>query len=57
MGAKGTQLLEYSPAGELMWSWKQDAAKFSSIQGVLVLDGLDLNRLYIEDQNGVLAPF
>ena len=57
MGAKGTQLLEYSPAGELLWSWKQDAAKFSSIQGVLVLDGLDLNRLYIEDENGVLAPF
>ena len=57
MGAKGTQLLEYSPAGKLVWSWKQDSTNFSSIQGVLVLDGLDLNRLNIEDENGVLAPF
>ena len=57
MGAKGTQLLEYSPVGDLVWSWKQDADKFSSIQGVIVLDGLDLNRAYSEDQDGILAPF
>lgn len=55
-GTKGTQLLEYTPAGELVWKWQQDATKFSSIQGLIVLDGLDLNLLHIEDVNGKLAP-
>jgi hypothetical protein len=27
-GGQGTQLLEYSGKGDLVWSWKQDAAKF-----------------------------
>jgi hypothetical protein len=55
-GASGIQLLEYKPTGELIWSWQQDASKFSSLQGVIVLDGLDLNLLHIEDANGKLAP-
>ena len=55
-GGSGTQILEYTPAGKLAWKWQQDAAKFSSIQGVIVLDGLDLNSLHIEDKNGMLAP-
>jgi hypothetical protein len=55
-GASGTQILEYTPAGKLVWSWKQDAKQQSSIQGVLVLDGLDLNRLYVEDAQGRLVP-
>lgn len=55
-GATGTQILEYTPAGKLAWKWQQDAAKFSSIQGVIVLDGLDLNFLHVEDANGMLAP-
>jgi hypothetical protein len=55
-GSSGTQILEYTPAGKLVWKWQQDAAKFSSIQGVIVLDGLDLNVLHIEDKNGMLAP-
>ncbi len=55
-GATGTQLLEYTPDGKLAWSWQQDAAKYSSLQGVIVLDGLDLNFLHAEDTNGVLAP-
>ena len=53
-GASGTQLLEYTAAGKLVWSWKQDAEKFSSLQGVIVLDGLDLNKLHVENSNGVL---
>jgi hypothetical protein len=53
-GASGTQVLEYNPAGQLVWSWKQNASRFSSLQGVIVLDGLDLNKLYVEDGNGVL---
>lgn len=55
-GAVGTQLLEYTPEGKLAWSWKQDATKISSLQGVIVLDGLDLSYLHIEDVNGILAP-
>jgi hypothetical protein len=39
----------------LAWSWKQDETKFSSLQGIIVLDGLDLNFLHIEDVNGKLA--
>lgn len=55
-GASGTQLLEYTPEGKLAWSWKQDPAKFSSLQGVIVLDGLDPDQLHVEDGEGKLAP-
>lgn len=55
-GAIGTQLLEYTPAGELAWKWQQDETKFSSLQGVIVLDGLDINLLHVEDANGMLTP-
>lgn len=55
-GSSGVQLLEYSPKGNLVWSWQQDAAKYSSLQGVIALDGLDTDNLYIEDANGKLSP-
>jgi hypothetical protein len=55
-GSSGVQLLEYTPAGNLVWSWKQDADKFSSLQGVIVLDGLDLTMLHVEDGDGKLVP-
>lgn len=55
-GAIGTQLLEYTPNGKLAWSWQQDAARFSSLQGVIVLDGLDVNLLHVEDSDGMMAP-
>jgi hypothetical protein len=48
-GASGKQVLEYSPNGQLVWSWKQDPEKFSSLQAVIVLDGLDLNKVYIDN--------
>ena len=54
-GASGNQVLEYTPEGKLVWSWKQDATKFSSLQGIIVLDGLDVSRLHTEDENGSLA--
>ncbi len=54
-GNVGTQLLEFSPEGELVWSWKQDPDQFSSLQGVIVLDGLDTSKLHVENENGVLA--
>lgn len=55
-GASGSQLLEYSPDGKLVWSWKQDAEKYSSLQGVIVLDGLDDKYLHVEDENGKPVP-
>ena len=55
-GTVGTQLLEYTPQGKLAWSWQQDAAHFSSLHAVIILDGLDTNQLHIEDGNGVLKP-
>lgn len=56
LGSSGTQLLEYSPAGELVWSWKQDAAKYSSLHAVISLDGLDTRELHTENANGMLTP-
>ena len=56
LGDKGIQLLEYTPAGKLVWSWKQDPARYSSLQGVIVLDGLDTKFLHVENGKGMLAP-
>ncbi|MBX2844480.1 MAG: hypothetical protein KTR26_22145 [Flammeovirgaceae bacterium] len=53
-GNEGTQLLEFSADGKLVWSWKQDPTKFSSIQGVIILDHLDLDKLHFENENGIL---
>jgi hypothetical protein len=55
-GAVGTQVLEYTPAGKLAWKWQQDATKFSSIQGLIVLDDLDINVMHAEDASGALVP-
>ncbi len=55
-GANGVQVLEYTPAGKLAWSWKQDAGKFSSLHAVIVLDDLDPKWMYAENEKGVLAP-
>lgn len=55
-GKSGNQLLEYDPSGKLVWSWKQDPAKFSSLQGVIVLNGLNTKKLHVEGENGVLVP-
>jgi hypothetical protein len=56
MGASGTQVLEFDTAGKLVWQWKQDAAKYSSLQGIILLDGLDLDRMHTEDGAGRLVP-
>ncbi|MBN2529598.1 MAG: hypothetical protein JXR76_24630 [Deltaproteobacteria bacterium] len=56
-GNEGTQLLEYSPDGALVWSWHDEAnpPRFSSLHGVIILDTLDTTRLH-DDINGVLSP-
>jgi hypothetical protein len=55
LGGNGLQLVEYDAAGKLIWSWKQDASFVSSLQQLVVLDGLDLEKLAVENPlTGVL---
>jgi hypothetical protein len=54
LGHSGVQLLEFDGAGELVWTWSQ-AELISSLQGVLILDGLDAGRLH-DERNGLMQP-
>jgi hypothetical protein len=45
----GIEILELNPAGDVVWYYKHDPNVFSSIQGVMVLDGLDPTKLNVED--------
>lgn len=56
LGNSGVQVLEYAPDGTLVWSWQQDPSYVSSLQGVIVLNGLDLDRLHVEGPTGALEP-
>jgi hypothetical protein len=51
---KGTQLVEYSPQGQVLWKWHAPQ-RAGSIDGVIVVDGLDLSQLH-DDVSGVLGP-
>jgi hypothetical protein len=53
-GHSGVQLLEFDRAGEIVWSWSK-AELISSLQGVLVLDGLDTSKLH-DERNGMMQP-
>lgn len=53
-GGSGLQLLEFNPRGEIVWSWSK-ADLISSLQGVLVLDGLDTAKLHNE-RGGIMSP-
>ena len=53
-GNSGVQLLEFNPAGDIVWSWSK-ADLISSLQGVLVLDGLDTSRLH-DERAGLMQP-
>jgi hypothetical protein len=53
-GASGVQLLEFDAAGMIAWQWS-DAKIISSLQGVIVLDGLDTAVLQ-DEREGVMAP-
>lgn len=53
-GHSGRQLLEFNPAGEIVWSWSEQEL-ISSLQGVLVLDGLDATKLH-DERIGVMQP-
>lgn len=54
-GESGLQVIELKTDGSLAWSWKQDASFVSSIQAVILLDGMDLGKLYVEDTTGQLV--
>lgn len=53
-GASGTQLLEFNRDGQIVWTWSK-ADLISSLQGVLVLDGLDTSRLH-DERTGIMSP-
>ncbi|BCU76811.1 hypothetical protein [Luteolibacter sp. LG18] len=53
-GESGIQLLEFDAAGRIVWQWS-DATRISSLQGVLVLDGLDTAVLH-DERNGPMEP-
>jgi len=53
-GASGVQLLEFTPAGAIVWQWSKSAL-ISSLQGILVIDSLNTNLLY-DERNGVMVP-
>ncbi|MEO5913766.1 MAG: hypothetical protein ABIS50_06005 [Luteolibacter sp.] len=53
-GESGVQLLEFDVAGKIVWQWS-DASRISSLQGVLVLDGLDLGLLH-DEREGTPLP-
>src|SRR5450432_2290697 len=48
-GTVGIQILEFDPAGAVAWFWKQDPTIVSSLQGLLVLDGLDPRFLHAQE--------
>jgi hypothetical protein len=53
----GVQLLEYDPQGTLVWSYRPNPTTESlSLHHVIVLDGLDLTKLHVDDTTGVLVP-
>lgn len=53
-GQSGVQLLEFNAEGDIVWSWSK-AELISSLQGVLVLDGLDISKLH-DERAGVMQP-
>lgn len=53
-GASGVQLLQFDGDGRIVWQWS-DSSRISSLQGLLVLDGLDLSLMHHE-RDGVMRP-
>lgn len=55
---RGIPVLEYTPSGALQWWWGDPAYQtlLSSIQAVILLDGLDPAKLHVADTNGQLVP-
>jgi hypothetical protein len=45
----GMQVIEFNAAGDVVWYYNQRGTGMSSIQGVLLLDGLDATKLNVQD--------
>ena len=54
-GDKGIQVVQFDWEGRLVWHWQQDPKRIASLHGILVLDGLDLDRLH-DSRRGFLEP-
>lgn len=52
--AASVQLLQFNPAGELVWQQKQPMG-VRSLEAAIVLDGVDTSTLQLETA-GMLAP-
>ena len=52
--ASGVQLFELDEKTAIVWQWS-DAKIISSLQGVLILDGLDTAVLH-DERNGIMTP-
>jgi hypothetical protein len=50
----GVQILEFDSKGAIVWEWN-DRAFVSSVQAVLVLDGLNTDLLH-DERNGIMEP-
>jgi hypothetical protein len=53
-GASGIQMVELDQNAAIVWQWSE-AKIISSLQGVLVLDGLDPAKLH-DERTGVMTP-
>jgi len=53
-GGSGVPLLQFDPAGRLVWTWNEPE-RISSLQGVLVLDDLDTALLH-DERFGTMQP-
>ena len=53
LGDQGVQLLEFDPKGEIVWR-RNRSELISSLQGVVVLDGLDWPKLR-DERAGVMG--
>jgi hypothetical protein len=45
----GIQIIEFNPAGDVVWFYKQDPTVFCAIEGVLVIDGMDPRFLHVQE--------
>jgi hypothetical protein len=48
-GGGAIQVIEFNPAGDVVWFYKQDPTVFSGIQAVMVIDGMDPKFLHAQE--------
>ena len=48
-GLNGIQVIEFNPAGDVVWFYKEDPMVFAAIQGVMVIDGMDPKFLHVQE--------